>query len=133
MLRPLRYASCVRIATLSPTTMVFEWPSKMVVLPHPVAVLLHSDQGFQTHGNEKWCLRFSSFHIQTLRRSRGCFFHNIVAHFLHMLYTSSGMINVSRVQGIFSIAHSHIFLWQAIIWTGEKPCPNMDRIQSLIR
>ena len=44
MLRPLRFASCVHIATLSPTAMVFEWPSRMVFLPHPVAVLLRSHQ-----------------------------------------------------------------------------------------
>ena len=133
MLRPLWFVSCVCIATLSLTAMVFEWPSKMVLHSHLVVVLLRSDQGPQTHGNDKRCPRFL---LPTYKRLGGLvdvFFHNFVARFLHMLYTLVGMINVSQAHDIFSIAHSHTyFLWQAMIWVGEKPCPNMDRIHPLI-
>ena len=58
MLHPLQFASCVYIATLSPTAMVFEWPSKMVLHPHPMTVMFRSDQDSQTHGNERRCPRF---------------------------------------------------------------------------
>jgi hypothetical protein len=56
------------------------------------------------------------------------FCHNCVARFVDMLYTPFDMINVSQVQGLFSIAHSHIFFVESHDLSWGKTLPSMDCI-----